>query len=200
MVRIGGAAVAAPNTGRTVGVTYEKDLYGILGVSPISEQEVIEAAYRALMRKYHPDRSSGDLAALLRAREINEAYEILSDPQKRQEYNRLRRTEVAVTAHNTGALYERENARGATEVDGQLYKRCSECAEKIQRAARKCRYCGASQDGSGRSQSQTTNIHTHVYPSAAPDPVIVEQPRKRSKAGTVIFLLFLIFLLIILLY
>ena len=63
-----------------------KDYYAILQVSPSAEQEVIEAAYRRLARKYHPDVYSGPDAAH-RMRELNEAYEILGDPRRRAEYD-----------------------------------------------------------------------------------------------------------------
>ena len=66
-----------------------KDYEEILGVSPNSETEVIAAAYKALMRKYHPDTNkSGDAAA--KAQEINEAYETLKDPELRRQYDERR--------------------------------------------------------------------------------------------------------------
>ncbi|WP_297058053.1 J domain-containing protein [Thermosulfurimonas sp.] len=68
----------------------KKDLYEILGVSPDASTEEIKRAYRKLARKYHPDLNPGDKEAAERFKEINEAYEILSDPQKRAEYDRLR--------------------------------------------------------------------------------------------------------------
>ncbi|HIE33463.1 MAG TPA: J domain-containing protein [Thermodesulfobacteriaceae bacterium] len=68
----------------------KKDLYEILGVSPDASEEEIKRAYRRLARKYHPDLHPGDKKAEERFKEINEAYEILSDPQKRAEYDRLR--------------------------------------------------------------------------------------------------------------
>jgi curved DNA-binding protein CbpA len=64
-----------------------KNLYKTLGVSPDSEDVVIIAAYKALMRKYHPDKSS-DSQATSKAAEINEAYAILGDPEKRAAYDR----------------------------------------------------------------------------------------------------------------
>jgi len=57
----------------------KKDHYSVLGVTPASEDVVIRAAYRALMRRYHPDADSSSEAAE-RAREINEAYRVLSEP------------------------------------------------------------------------------------------------------------------------
>lgn len=67
----------------------EQDHYEVLGVSPKSEPEVIKAAYRAMMRKYHPDAAAGT-ASKLRAQAINDAYAVLSDPLKRSAYDRTR--------------------------------------------------------------------------------------------------------------
>jgi curved DNA-binding protein len=63
-----------------------KDYYDILQVTPNAEQEVIEAAYRRLARKYHPD-VNRDPATAARMRELNEAYEVLGDPRRRAEYD-----------------------------------------------------------------------------------------------------------------
>jgi hypothetical protein len=68
----------------------KEDLYAILGVSPDSEDIVIKAAYRALMRRYHPD-TNNDADALARAREINAAYAVLEDQQKRAAYDASRK-------------------------------------------------------------------------------------------------------------
>jgi len=68
----------------------DKDYYGILGISPAAELAEIRAAYRKLALEYHPDRNQDDPAATAKMREINEAYAILSDPTKRQEYDELR--------------------------------------------------------------------------------------------------------------
>jgi hypothetical protein len=66
-----------------------KDYYEILQVSPNAEPEVIASAYRRLARKYHPDAYAGR-DATERMRELNEAYEVLSDPARRAEYDRAR--------------------------------------------------------------------------------------------------------------
>jgi len=65
------------------------DLYKILQVDPCAEPEVIEAAYRRLARKYHPDVSDAPNAAEI-MRDLNMAYEILSDETRRAEYDRER--------------------------------------------------------------------------------------------------------------
>ncbi len=66
-----------------------KDYYKILGVDKKATQQDIRKAYRRLARKHHPDVNPGDKTAEARFKEINEAHEVLSDPQKRQKYNNL---------------------------------------------------------------------------------------------------------------
>lgn len=68
-------------------MTY-KDYYAILGVPRNATQEEIKRAYRRLAMQYHPDRNPGNKEAEERFKEISEAYEVLSDPQKRAIYDR----------------------------------------------------------------------------------------------------------------
>ena len=69
-------------------VTY-KDYYKTLGVPKTADAKAIKQAYRKLARKYHPDQNPGNAAAAERFKEINEANEVLSDPEKRQRYDTL---------------------------------------------------------------------------------------------------------------
>ena len=63
-----------------------KDYYKILGVARTADEKAIKTAYRALARKHHPDVNKGSAD---RFKEINEAYEVLSDPEKRKRYDTL---------------------------------------------------------------------------------------------------------------
>lgn len=64
-----------------------KNYYEVLGISKTATADEIKKAYRNLAFKYHPDRNSGDKAAEEKFKEINEAYDVLSDEKKRADYN-----------------------------------------------------------------------------------------------------------------
>jgi curved DNA-binding protein len=66
-----------------------KDYYTILGVGRDAGDEAIKKAFRKLARKYHPDVAEDKKGAEEKFKEINEAYEVLSDPEKRRKYNQL---------------------------------------------------------------------------------------------------------------
>lgn len=67
-----------------------KDYYDILGVSEDASKKEIDRAYRKLAKKYHPDRNPDDDSAEQKFKEISEAHEVLSDPEKRREYDNMR--------------------------------------------------------------------------------------------------------------
>ncbi|WP_392424427.1 DnaJ C-terminal domain-containing protein [Barrientosiimonas humi] len=69
---------------------FEKDFYSVLGVPQDASESDIKKAYRKLARKWHPDKNPGDAAAEQKFKEIGEANAVLSDPEKRQEYDAVR--------------------------------------------------------------------------------------------------------------
>jgi len=79
-----------------------KDYYKILGVDRTATTDEIKKAYRKLALKYHPDRNPNDSSAEEKFKEINEAYQVLSDEEKRRHYDQL------------GASYERYRQRGGS--------------------------------------------------------------------------------------
>ncbi len=79
-----------------------KDYYKILGVSKEATEAEIKSAYRKLAKQYHPDKNPGDNKAEEKFKEINEANEVLGDPQKRAKYDQL------------GASYQRYQQYGGT--------------------------------------------------------------------------------------
>lgn len=68
-----------------------KDYYAILGVSASATQEDIKKAYRRLAKKHHPDANPNDAKSADRFKEISEAYNVVGDPEKRKQYDDMRR-------------------------------------------------------------------------------------------------------------
>src|SRR5262249_23290139 len=66
-----------------------RDYYEILGVARTAKEDEIKKTYRKLARKYHPDLNPNNKQAEEKFKEIQEAYEVLSDPEKRQKYDQL---------------------------------------------------------------------------------------------------------------
>ncbi len=70
-------------------MTTKRDFYEILGVDRNATQDELKKAYRKLAVKYHPDKNPGDKEAEAKFKEVAEAYAVLSDPKKRQQYDRF---------------------------------------------------------------------------------------------------------------
>ncbi len=65
----------------------QKDYYAVLGIARDADEKAIKKAYRKLALKYHPDKNPGDKQAEEKFKELSNAYEVLSDPQKRKAYD-----------------------------------------------------------------------------------------------------------------
>lgn len=89
-----------------------KDYYRILGVAETATAEEVKKAYRRLARTHHPDRNQGDRASEERFKEIQEAYDVLSDPKERKRYDMARRNPFG-PAHAEG--FE-------TQAGGRFYR------------------------------------------------------------------------------
>jgi molecular chaperone DnaJ len=92
------------------------DYYTVLGVERGSNESEIKRAYRALARKFHPDVAQDKAAAEIHFKEINEAYEVLSDPQKRSMYDRFGHTGNGASAGMGGF-----GPFGASEGFGDIF-------------------------------------------------------------------------------
>src|SRR6202035_4898542 len=67
----------------------KQDYYDLLGVSRKAPQKEIRQAYRKLARKYHPDLNPGDKSSEEKFKQVQEAYDVISDPKKRQMYDQF---------------------------------------------------------------------------------------------------------------
>src|SRR5581483_266101 len=90
-----GVAPRGPTFGRNRAMAGPPDYYEILQVSPNADDEVIQAAFKRLALKWHPDRRPGDPSAAEWMTLLNTAYAVLSDPEKRKAYDARRRQAAA---------------------------------------------------------------------------------------------------------
>src|SRR3989344_5141361 len=84
-----------------------KDYYNILGVSKDASQEDVKKAYRKLAHQHHPDKGGGDES---RFKEVNEAYQVLGNPEKRKQYDQFGATFEGMGAGAPG--FDFSNFRG----------------------------------------------------------------------------------------
>ena len=67
----------------------KRDYYEVLGINKGADEAEIKKAFRGMAKKYHPDMNPGDKEAEAKFKEVNEAYEVLSNPEKKQRYDQF---------------------------------------------------------------------------------------------------------------
>ena len=69
---------------------FEKDYYAVLGVAPGASEKELSRAYKKLAKQHHPDANAGNPESEERFKEVNAAYDVLGDAEKRKEYDQVR--------------------------------------------------------------------------------------------------------------
>ena len=113
-----------------------KDYYEILGVATEAPPDAIRAAYRRLALRYHPDRNPGDAGAEDRFKEVAEAYGVLSDPDKRREYDAARshRAHGKAAGSGGGFRYSQEEIFRDLFRDPRFQRMAGDLFREFQRA------------------------------------------------------------------
>lgn len=96
-----------------------QDFYRILEVDRKADDKAIKASFRRLARKFHPDLNPGDKAAETKFKEINNAYEVLSDPEKRKMYDQYGENWENVRSGGEGYAY---GGGGIEDIFGQMFE------------------------------------------------------------------------------
>lgn len=99
-----------------------QDYYSTLGVSESASDDEIKSAFRKLAMKHHPDRNPGDAGAEEQFKKINEAYSVLSDQQKRAEYDNMKRYGGAGHFHQGGAQHFHFNFDHMGNIDDIIHQ------------------------------------------------------------------------------
>lgn len=96
----------------------EKNYYNILEVSVNADSNEIKKSYRKLARKFHPDTNQGNKEAEFKFKEISEAYEILSNEGKKQEYdNRIKDANKTTKVHSAAKTNQGKASSKVTNMD-----------------------------------------------------------------------------------
>ena len=166
-----------------------RNYYEILGVPKTSTADEIKRSYRRLARKYHPDLNPGDKAAEERFKDIGEAYEVLSDVTKRQQYDRFGQYWKQGGFQGQGGRapasreqYKPDFEQGYTgDVDFSQYNDFQEFVDQL---LGKFRTNERAQDTSGGSSSYRSNTQAPPRPSPRRDSeAVLELPLERAYVG-----------------
>ena len=141
----------------------KRDYYDVLGVSREASKDELKKAYRKLAMKYHPDRNPDDDEAAEKFKELSEAYEILSDDQKRQTYNSF--------GHD-GVNSSFTNSQGAADAFSDIF---GDIFSDI--------FGGSSSRNSSRGQDLSYNLEVDLEEAVFGKSLNIEIPSKERCNG-----------------
>src|SRR6185437_6349136 len=116
-----GARATSPGTtkGDSLPTQVKRDYYEVLGVSRSCTEQELKSAYRKLAMQYHPDRNPGDQAAEEKFKEASEAYSVLSDENKRAQYDRFGHAGVSGAGFSGG--FDPSAFQDLSEIFGDIF-------------------------------------------------------------------------------
>ena len=137
------------------------DYYKILGISNTATAKDIKTAYRKLARKYHPDLNPNDKDAKRNFQQINEANEVLSDPEKRKKFDQYGKDWQHAEENERAGQYQQQSSgsRGARYADAQSEGDFSDFFESMFGGAGRG---GSSRQAKYRGEDYTTEIHLEL--------------------------------------
>jgi len=100
----------------------KRDCYEVLGISKSATEKEIKKAYKKLAMKYHPDRNPDNPVAQENFREVKDSYEILNDPEKRQEYDDFGHAAFDPSRRQGGHGFNQSSAGGFNDVFADMFR------------------------------------------------------------------------------
>ena len=134
-----------------------KDYYSILGVNKTASADEIKKQFRKLALKYHPDRNQGNKAAEAKFKEISEAYEVLSDPDKRAKYDRFGQYWQQAESANRYSTSTNSSTGFGVDVNGTDFSQYGNFEEFINELLGRFSTPGSSNSNSSNYSYQTSN-------------------------------------------